>query len=106
MDTALRLTSDKGVFLITTNPASPLFKHWKEHYSLLGVPDCDRMARQMRLIQLQEWLQSVEDFEVDDWRKALLEEDYLVTRAVVSQQDGPADAVARNDEASVSSGTP
>jgi hypothetical protein len=106
MDTALRLTSDKGVFLITTNPASPLFKHWKEHYSLLGVPDCDRMARQMRLIQLQEWLQSVEDFEVDDWRKALLEEDYLVTRAVVSQQDGPADAVARNDEASVSSGSP
>ena len=33
MDTALRLTSDKGVFLITTNPASPLFKHWKALHS-------------------------------------------------------------------------
>ena len=106
MDTALRLTSDKGVFLITTNPASPLFKHWKEHYTLLGMPDCDRMARQMRLIQLQEWVQSVEDFDVDDWRKPLLEEDYMVTRAVGSQHDGPTDGTARDDEASLSSGTP
>lgn len=106
MDTALRLSSDKGVFLITTNPASPLFKHWKEHYALLGMPDCDRMARQMRLIQLQEWVQSVEDFDVDDWRKPLLEEDYLVTRAVVSQHDGPAEAAARDEDAGLPSGTP
>ena len=106
MDTALRLTSDKGVFVITTNPASPLFKHWKEHYTLLGMPDCDRMARQMRLIQLQEWVQSVDDFDVDDWRKTLTEEDYMVTRAVVSQHDVPADAASRDDETSLSSSTP
>ena len=105
MDTALRLTSDKGVFLITTNPASPLFKHWKEHYTLLGMPDCDRMARQMRLIQLQEWVQSVDDFDVDDWRKPLSEEDYLVTRAVVSQQDVPTDTASRDDETNNPSST-
>ncbi|MEN9777766.1 MAG: hypothetical protein RJB04_1521 [Verrucomicrobiota bacterium] len=106
METALRLTSDKGVFLITTNPASPLFKHWQEHYALLGLPDSDRMARQMRLIQLQEWVLSVEDFEVDDWRKVLAEEDYLVTRAVVSQHEGPADAAVRDDDATLTPGTP
>jgi hypothetical protein len=83
-----------------------LFKHWKEHYTLLGMPDCDRMARQMRLIQLQEWVQSVDDFDVDDWRKSLSEEDYLVTRAVVSQHDGPADAASRDDETSRSSSNP
>ncbi|MEY3546417.1 MAG: hypothetical protein RLZZ313_778 [Verrucomicrobiota bacterium] len=98
METALRLTSEKGVFLITTNPASPLFKHWKEHYTLLGLPDVDRMARQMRLIQLQEWVQSVEDFDISDWRKTIAEEDYLVTRAVVSQQEGLTEAGNRSGE--------
>jgi hypothetical protein len=70
------------------------------------MPDCDRMARQMRLIQLQEWVQSVDDFDVDDWRKPLSEEDYMVTRAVVSQHDVPADAASRDDETSLSSSTP
>ena len=69
------------------------------------MPDCDRMARQMRLIQLQEWVQSVDDFDVDDWRKPLAEEDYMVTRAVVSQHDAPADAASRDDETSLSSST-
>jgi len=106
METALRLTSEKGVFLITTNPASALFKHWKEHYTLLGLPDADRMARQMRLIQLQEWVQSVEDFDLADWRKTIAEEDYLVTRAVVSQQEGLPEAGTPVEENTPAGGNP
>jgi hypothetical protein len=48
----------------------------------------------------------VDDFDVDDWRKSLSEEDYMVTRAVVSQHDGPADAASRDDETSRSSSNP
>lgn len=106
METALRLTSDKGVFLITTNPASPLFSHWKEHYTILGLPEADRMARQMRLIQLQEWVQSVEDFEVDGWCKSIAEEDYHVSRAVVSQHDAPTEVAAGDDEPAASTANP
>jgi hypothetical protein len=83
-----------------------LFKHWKEHYTLLGLPDADRMARQMRLIQLQEWVQSVEDFDLADWRKTIAEEDYLVTRAVVSQQEGLTEAGSPVEENPPAGGNP
>lgn len=106
METALRLTSDKGVFLVTTNPASPLFSHWKEHYTILGWPEADRMARQMRLIQLQEWVQSAEDFEAEGWCKAIAEEDYHVIRAVVAQHDAPTESAAGDDEPAASAANP
>ena len=38
--------------------------------------------------------------------QTLTEEDYMVTRAVVSQHDVPADAASRDDETSLSSSTP
>jgi hypothetical protein len=47
---------------------------------------------------LQEWVQSVEDFDISDWRKTIAEEDYLVTRAVVSQQEGLTEAGNRSGE--------
>ena len=75
---------------MTTNTASASFQHWKSHFIQLGLPDPDLLARQMRLFQLQEQVTSVEDFDAVDWRKEINKEDYVVTQAVVAEQEVPA----------------
>ena len=85
LETSLRLISDQGTFLISTQTASAAYRHWLDHFTTLGLPDPDREARQMRLIQLQGAVLSVEDFSAEDWRKQIPAEDYIVTEAMVSE---------------------
>lgn len=83
-ETTLRLISDQGTFLVSTQTSSPAFRQWVDHFTTLGLADPDREARQMRLIQLQERMQSVEDFEPVEWRKQIPTEDYVVTEGLIS----------------------
>jgi len=39
----------------------------------------------MRLIQLQETLGRVDDFDPDEWRKEIRAEDFIVTEGVVAE---------------------
>ena len=87
LETNLNLVSDRGTFLVTTNTSSASYLHWKSHFVQLGLPDPDLLARQMRLFQLQEQMISVEDFDALDWRKEISKEDYVVTQAVVAEQE-------------------
>ncbi|MFZ9855313.1 MAG: hypothetical protein ACO3I0_09370 [Limisphaerales bacterium] len=85
LETSLRLISDQGTFLISTQTTSGGYRQWLDHFTTQGLPDPHREARQMRLIQLQGAVQSVEDFSPEDWRKQIPAEDYIVTEAMVSE---------------------
>lgn len=85
LETSLRLISDQGTFLISTQTTSGGYRQWLDHFTTLGLTDPDREARQMRLIQLHGTVKSAEDFSPGDWRKQILEEDYVVTEAMVSE---------------------
>jgi len=84
LETGLKLRSDRGTFLISTHPESKGYRQWQQHFTTLGVTDPDREARQMRLIQLQETLGTVDDFDPAEWRKEIRAEDFIVTEGVVA----------------------
>ena len=84
LETGLRLRSDRGTFLISTHPESGGYRQWRQHFTTLGLSDPDREARQMRLIQLQEAMESVEDFAPTGWRKEIRAEDFIVTEGVLT----------------------
>ena len=85
LETGLKLRSDRGTFLISTHPESGGYRQWRQHFTTLGVTDPDREARQMRLIQLQETLGRVDDFDPSEWRKEIRAEDFIVTEGVVAE---------------------
>lgn len=85
LETGLRLRSDRGTFLISTHPESGGYHQWRQHFTTLGLADPDREARQMRLIQLQEAMGSVEDFAPSGWRKEIRADDFIVTEGVLNE---------------------
>ena len=88
LDTNLRLRSDRGSFLISTRPDSSGCQQWQRHFTTLGLPDAEREARQMRLIQLQETMASVEDFDPEGWRKDIGPEDFSVMEEMLAEGGG------------------
>lgn len=84
LETGLRLRSDKGTFVFSTNPDSAGYRQWRQHFTTLGLSDPDREARQMRLIQLQEAMGRVDDFDPAGWRKEIRPEDFVVTEGVLA----------------------
>ncbi len=96
LETGLRLRSDKGTFLISTHPESGGYRQWRQHFITLGLADPDREARQMRLIQLQEAMAQVDDFDPSGWRKEIRAEDFIVTEGVLTDV-GPASGSRSGD---------
>lgn len=94
LETGLRLRSDRGTFLISTHPESGGYRQWRQHFTTLGLSDPDREARQMRLIQLQEAMESVEDFASTGWRKEIRADDFIVTEGVLNDAAAMAGGVA------------
>lgn len=85
-DTTLRLRSDRGTFLITSLPDSACCRQWVQHFTTLGLDNAPTEARQMRLIQLQEAMNSVDDFKPGQWRKEIPVEEYSVMDEVITDR--------------------
>lgn len=82
LETALKLVSGQGVFSLTIKPENAEYQQWLEHFTSENAPESQRSAAQICLFALQNYLESIEDFQVDGWIKHISTEAYDLERMV------------------------
>ena len=71
LETNLRLATESGEFVFQAVSAHAETAHWLRHFELLGAEKPERLARQMRVYQLQQHLSAVDDYDPQGWRKEI-----------------------------------
>lgn len=69
LETNLRLATEAGEFVFQAVSGHPETVRWLRHFELQGAGQPERLARQMRVHQLQQYLAAVEDYSPQEWRK-------------------------------------
>ena len=86
LETTLKLVSGQGVFLISIKPESPDYQNWLSYFSAENAPNPELAASQICLYNLQNYLESLEDYSATGWTKKIPGDQFTLEAA-----PGPSD---------------
>jgi len=82
LENTLKISSGQGVFSLVVTLDNPDYQHWLSYFTRQKSADPEKSAQQICLFGLQSFLENVEDFAPDGWRKNISVEHFSIHPSV------------------------
>ena len=79
LTTVLKISSGEGIFNFAVSPENPDYISWQSYFVKEKASTPEKLACQVCLFNLQSYLEGVEDFQIQGWRKGISPEHFLVS---------------------------